>query len=147
MIQQRKHLFVSCWGMLKMQTATTSSTFLCLLEIWCDIKAQRLKQARSASTQVGGLGALQGCDLEEWMPIARYQAKRGDKVAYFHFCSNYLSIKLGKAKVYNKMKCQLVLTSWAMPSDEASTLLVWENNWQLWLDRNRMVTQVFLKPV
>jgi hypothetical protein len=37
------------------------------------------------------------------------------------------------------MKCQLVVTSWATPSDEAFTLLVLENNWQLWLEQAKVL--------
>jgi hypothetical protein len=38
------------------------------------------------------------------------------------------------------MKCQLLLTKWATPSDEAFTLLALENNWQsLWLEQAKVL--------
>lgn len=55
--------------------------------------------------------------------------------AYFHFCSNYLSITVGKSKMYNKKKGDIGVSAWATTSDEAFTLLVLENNWQLWLEQ------------
>jgi hypothetical protein len=69
------------------------------------------------------------------MPLACYKVLRTDKVPFFHFCSNYLSVTVGKPKVYNKMKCKLRLTKWVTPSDEAFTLLLLEINWQLWLEQ------------
>jgi hypothetical protein len=73
------------------------------------------------------------------MSLACYKVLRVEKVAFFHFCSNYLSVTLGKAKVYNKMKCKVVVTKWATPSDEAFTLLLLENNWLLWLKQAKML--------
>jgi hypothetical protein len=118
-----------------------------VLEIWCDIKAGQLKKARSTSTKVAGVGELQECNHEEWMPLARYKALRTDKVAFFHFCSNYLSVTVGKAKVYNKMKCKVVLTKWATPSDKAFTLLLLENNWQLWLEQAKVLFESQMEMV
>jgi hypothetical protein len=50
-----------------------------VLEIWCDVKAGRLKKVRSTSTKVVGVGELQEGDHEEWMPLACYKALRTDK--------------------------------------------------------------------
>jgi hypothetical protein len=123
-----------------------------VLEILCDIKAGRLKKAKSTSTKVAGVGELQECDHEEWMSLARYtrhyKVLRTDKVAFFHFCSNYLSVTVGKAKVvYNKMKCKVVLTKWATPSDEAFTLLLLENDWQLCLEQAKVLFENQMEKV